>query len=83
MEASDDSVSSMMGPITLGAKRAGKRRAGNPHAAFEEAGAGNGATEIPKRARRGKPRIRTRELLRATAPALDPTEARFRRSVNF
>ena len=29
------------GHITLDAKQAGKRSAGNPHAAFEEAGAGN------------------------------------------
>src|SRR6266567_6223996 len=30
-----------IGPITLGAKQTGERRAGNPHAAFDEAGAGN------------------------------------------
>ena len=29
------------GHITLDAKQAGKRSAGNPHAAFDEAGAGN------------------------------------------
>ena len=62
-----------MGHITLAAKCAGKRSAGDPHAAFEEAGAGNGATDHPTRARRGKPRIRTRTILRATAPVLDPT----------
>ncbi len=31
----------MIGLITLGAKQAGKRSAGNPHAAFDVAGAGN------------------------------------------
>src|SRR6266702_4726508 len=30
-----------IGPITLGAKQTGERRAGNPHAAFDEAGTGN------------------------------------------
>ena len=40
----------MIGPITLGAKRTGKPSAGNPHAGFDVAGAGNGAmgwTEAP------------------------------------
>ena len=46
------------------------------HAACEVAGAGNGATEVSKRARRGKPRIRPRDVLRATAPAPDPTRAK-------
>ncbi len=41
--ALDESSSSAIGPITLGEKCAGKRSAGNPHAAFEEAGVGNGA----------------------------------------
>jgi len=30
--------------MTLEAKQTGKRSAGNPHAAFDEAGAGNGLT---------------------------------------
>src|SRR5271165_3823623 len=30
-----------IGPITLEAKQTGERSAGNPHAAFDEAGAGN------------------------------------------
>jgi hypothetical protein len=68
-----ESNSDLIGPIKLDAKCAGKRSAVNPHAAFEEAGAGNGATDIPTRARRGKPRIQTRDALPATAPALDPT----------
>ena len=32
----------------------------DPHAACDVAGAGNGATDVPSRARRGKPRIQTR-----------------------
>ena len=31
----------LIGPITLGAKRAGKPGAGEPHAGFDEAGAGD------------------------------------------
>lgn len=31
----------MIGPINLGEKLSGKRSAGNPHAAFDVAGAGN------------------------------------------
>ncbi len=34
----------MIGPINLDVKRTGKRSAGNPHATFEAAGTGNGAT---------------------------------------
>jgi hypothetical protein len=63
-----------IGRITLEVKCAGARSAGNPHATCEVAGAGNGATETPRRARRGKPWIQTRRLLRTTAPVLDPTE---------
>ena len=40
----DESSPSMTGPITLAVKCAGKRCAGNPHAAFDVAGAGNGIT---------------------------------------
>ena len=61
--ALDESSSSVIGPITLGEKCAGKRSAGNPHAAFEAAGTGNGATARPIRARRGRPRIQTRMIL--------------------
>src|SRR5215813_3581000 len=32
-----------IGPISLGAKQTGERRAGNPHAAFDVAGTGNAA----------------------------------------
>ena len=68
-----ESCPGSIGLITLGEKCAGARSAGDPHAACEVAGAGNGATDVPKRARRGKPRIRPRDVLRATAPAPDPT----------
>jgi transposase InsO family protein len=36
-----ESAPGAIGRITLGAKQAGKRSAGNPHAPFDEAGAGN------------------------------------------
>jgi hypothetical protein len=49
----------MIGPITLDAKCAGARSAGNPHAACDVEGAGNGATDSANRARRGKPWIQT------------------------
>ena len=35
-----ESRSGRIGPISLEAKQAGERSAGNPHAAFDEAGAG-------------------------------------------
>lgn len=39
-----ESAPSAIGPITLDAKQVGARSAGNPHAACDEAGAGNGVT---------------------------------------
>src|SRR6516225_12432768 len=36
-----ESRAGRIGPINLGVKQTGERRAGNPHAAFEVAGAGN------------------------------------------
>ncbi len=59
--AADESLSGAIGPINLDAKCAGKRSAGNPHAAFEAAGTGNGPTVYPTRARTGKPWIQTRD----------------------
>ena len=38
---SAESRSGRIGPIILEAKQTGERSAGNPHAAFDEAGAGN------------------------------------------
>ncbi len=61
--AISDSGSSMIGLINLEMKCAGTRSAGNRHAACEAAGAGNGITNIPSRARRGQPRIQTRDVL--------------------
>ena len=63
----------MIGLITLDEKCAGARSAGNPHAACEAEGTGNGVTDHPTRARRGKPRTQPSAVLRATAPVLDPT----------
>ena len=54
----------MIGPITLGVKRTGARSAGNPHAAFDVAGAGNVA--------------RSGQLRPTGAPVLDPTDERRR-----
>ncbi len=71
--ATVESSPSVIGLITLGEKCAGARSAGNPHAACEAEGTGNGATANPKRARRGKPMIQPRAVLQATAPVLDPT----------
>ena len=42
--AAVESAPSLIGRITLGMKRAGVRRAGNPHAAYDVAGVGNGVT---------------------------------------
>ncbi len=49
-----ESGPNVIGPITLGEKCAGKRSAGNPHAAFDVAGTGNGATAGRTEARRSK-----------------------------
>ena len=68
----------MIGLITLGRKPTGKRRAGNPHAAFEVAGAGNGAmgrTEAPGYGE--SPGNSYSPVPTATAPALDPTTEGF------
>ena len=53
----------MIGLINLEVKCAGARSAGNPHAACDVEGAGNGTTERPIRARREKSRIQTRSVL--------------------
>ena len=72
--AAAESAPHPIGPITLGAKRTGERSAGNPHARFDVAGAGDGPTATPTRARSWKRRTRPRGYLRGTAPALDPTD---------
>lgn len=50
------STSGATGHISLGAKSARERSAGNPHAAFEEAGAGDGVMVMLVRHSQGKPR---------------------------
>ena len=47
--------------------------AGNPHARFDRAGAGNGLTAKTKRARSWKRRTQPSQRLRSTAPVPDPT----------
>ena len=61
--ADGESGTDQIGPINLVAKCAGARSEGNPHAACEVAGAGNGATDTATRARRGKPRIQPSQVL--------------------
>ena len=64
------------GPITLDAKCAGARSAGNPHVACEEAGAGNGdmiRTEAPAFGESRRQQLLP--LPESTAPALDPTRS--------
>ena len=61
----------MRGPITLGAKRAGKPGAGDPHAGFDVAGAGDvttGAGLRPEAKAEDEPPDPT-----VRAPVLDPT----------
>jgi|GEM_PF-5907070 len=56
-------------------KATGERNAGNPHVAFEVAGAGNGMMDDPKRARNRKRGNKQRVYLHIAAPVLDPTGA--------
>jgi hypothetical protein len=60
--------------ITLEVKVTGKRSAGNPHAAFERAGTGDGLTERLVRHSQRKRGVTDRSILRGTAPVLDPTD---------
>jgi hypothetical protein len=63
----------LIGPITLDAKRAGERSAGNPPATFDEAGAGNVTMAV------GPASAETLEHPPAPevgAPVLDPTDER-------
>ena len=54
-----ESGSSRIGPINLDAKQTGERSAGNPHTAFDVAGAGNV--------------VRSRKFDQTGAPVPDPT----------
>ncbi len=72
--AAIDSTPSLIGPITLGTKRAGARSAGNPHAACDEEGAGNGIRAQSEAPALGEScRQRLIPVPNITAPALDPT----------
>jgi hypothetical protein len=76
--AAAESAPSGIGRITLGRKLPGKRRAGNPHAAFEVAGAGNGTmgrTEAPGYGE--SPGNSYSPIPNVTAPVLDPTTEGF------
>jgi hypothetical protein len=61
----------MIGPITLDAKHAGERSAGNPLATFDEAGAGNVAMAAGLRARAKA--LEYPPEPNVGAPVLDPT----------
>ena len=69
-----ESRSSTIGPITLDTKQTGKPSAGNPHAGFDVAGAGNGFTVRLVRHSQRKRGATDRPNLRSTAPVLDPTK---------
>src|SRR6516225_8301664 len=56
-----ESRSSPIGHIKLDTKQTGAPSAGKLHAGCDVAGAGNGSTATPKRARRGKPRTQAKE----------------------
>ena len=43
-----ESAAGQLGHISLDKKTTGKRSAGKPHAAFDEAGAGNGRYNVPR-----------------------------------
>src|ERR1039458_4608584 len=72
-EASAESCPGTIGHITLDAKQTGTRSAGNPHAACDEAGIGNGFTVRILRHSQRKQGAPARLELRSTAPVLDPT----------
>jgi hypothetical protein len=62
----------LIGLITPGVNRPGKRSAGNPHAAFEWAGAGNGGDGPLDRDTRPKGEKRP-EIARPTRPPRQPS----------
>ena len=63
-----------IGPITLDAKHTGKPSAGNLHAGFDAAGAGNQLTIRLMRHSQRKRGATDRLSLRSLAPVLDPTD---------
>jgi hypothetical protein len=66
-----ESLSSTIGPINRDEKLSGKRSAGNPHAAFDEAGAGNVTKGVGKRTAAKAPD--NPPTSKVSAPVLDPT----------
>ena len=69
-----ESAPDVMGRITLDVKQAGKRSAGNPHAAFDEAGAGNVTRGAGLRASAKAEELPPDPTV--GAPVLDPTDER-------
>jgi hypothetical protein len=68
-----ESTPSTLGLITLGMKRAGKRSAGKPHAAFDVAGAGNVAmVELCTQPAIERVGLETRHLQQARLPSTLP-----------
>ena len=69
-----ESISDRIGHISLDVKQAGKRSAGKPHAAFDEAGTGNVTMGAGLRTNAKVVGITTHPTV--GAPVLDPTIAR-------
>jgi hypothetical protein len=70
----------MIDLIYLVEKCAGARSAGNPHAACDVEGVGNGATELPIRARKEKSWIQTRPFLESYRVNSRPYQAHGQRA---
>ena len=79
--ATTESNSGTIGLITLDAKCAGARNAGNPHVACDEAGAGNELTVWLVRHSQRKRGATDRSYLRSVAPVLDPTGTNIMKSI--
>jgi hypothetical protein len=78
-EPSAESHPARIGHITLDVKHTGKPSAGNLHAGFDEAGAGNQRTIRLVRHSQRKRGATDRLNLRRLAPVLDPTSRWFER----
>jgi hypothetical protein len=74
LQSTAESALSTIGPITLGVKRTRKPSAGNLHAGFDVAGAGNGAMgRIEAPANGESCRKQRLPVPKTTAPVPDPT----------
>jgi len=76
--AADESRPSKIGPISLEAKRTGKRSAGNPPATFDVAGIGNAARSrcCDTRRRKGETTVNTNiDLNWRASPRVCPVKA--------